>query len=262
MIYLCLPSYNEGPTVGLVLWKIRKVFEELGREYQILVGDDGSTDDTAEILESYGKVLPLTVLRAGQRKGYARTVEALLQTAAEASDRPKRDAAVLLHADFSHGPEFIPDMLRRIDSGADVVVAQVRSSHELAGRSYRMLRRWAPWLLRRGVTIPNVRDPSAGFAAFRLITLRNALRGLGQSILVSDGWAANAELLARTVPFARRIESIEVTERSDLKQRPSRVVPWVVARELWRAAGALRRAVPRDVSIRRSGRGSTEGAVR
>ena len=63
MIYVCIPSFDEGPTVGLVLWKIRRVFEEFPREYQLLVVDDGSTDTTAEILEPYAKVLPLTVIR-------------------------------------------------------------------------------------------------------------------------------------------------------------------------------------------------------
>ena len=57
MIYVCIPAHDEGPTVGLLLWRIRKVFEEFPREYQFLVGDDASTDGTAEILEPYQKVL-------------------------------------------------------------------------------------------------------------------------------------------------------------------------------------------------------------
>ena len=51
MIYVCIPSYDEAPTVGLLLWKIRQVFAAFPREYQLLVLDDGSTDTTAEVLE-------------------------------------------------------------------------------------------------------------------------------------------------------------------------------------------------------------------
>ena len=122
MIYVCIPSFNEGPTIGLVLWKIRKVFQEFPREYQLLVMDDGSTDGTRDILEPYGKVLSLTVLRHPKREGYARSIEELLHLALERTDRPKRDSAVLMHADFAHGPEFLPEFIRRLDSGADMVV--------------------------------------------------------------------------------------------------------------------------------------------
>ena len=47
MIYVCIPSFDEAPTVGLLLWKIRQVFAAFPREYQLLVLDDGSTDTTS-----------------------------------------------------------------------------------------------------------------------------------------------------------------------------------------------------------------------
>jgi len=50
VLYICIPAYNEAQTVGVLLWRIRKVFQEYSREYEILVFDDGSTDDTAETL--------------------------------------------------------------------------------------------------------------------------------------------------------------------------------------------------------------------
>src|SRR5215217_8457969 len=93
MIYVCIPSYDEAPTVGLLLWKIRQVFAAFPREYQLLVLDDGSGDSTTEVLEPYARVLPLTVIRHPQRRGYAASVEALLRRAVELTDRPKRDAA-------------------------------------------------------------------------------------------------------------------------------------------------------------------------
>src|SRR3954470_12051762 len=110
MIYVCIPSYNEAPTVGLLLWKIRQVFASFPREYQLLVLDDGSADSTAEVLEPYARVLPLTVMRHGERQGYAAAVETLLRKAVDLTDRPKRDTAILMHADFTHNPQTIPDL--------------------------------------------------------------------------------------------------------------------------------------------------------
>ena len=84
MIYFCIPAHDEAATIGLVLWKIRRVLEESAREYQLLVGDDGSSDATAEVLEPYAKVLPLTVFRSPTRQGYAATVEVAAQGGAPA----------------------------------------------------------------------------------------------------------------------------------------------------------------------------------
>ncbi|HEX9166629.1 MAG TPA: glycosyltransferase, partial [Gemmatimonadales bacterium] len=105
MIYVCIPSHDEAQTVGLLLWKVRKVFAEFGREYQFLVADDGSTDETSARLAPYAKVLPLTVVRNPVRQGVGASIERLLRLALERSDRPKRDCAVVMHADFTHSPE-------------------------------------------------------------------------------------------------------------------------------------------------------------
>jgi len=247
MIYVCIPSHNEGATIGLVLWKIRKVFQEFPREYQILVADDGSTDGTAEILEPYTNVLSLTVIRHASRQGYARSVEGLLNTALERTDRPKRDSAVLMHADFAHGPEFLPEFVRRLDSGADMVVGEATLAGE-PSRGRRLVRRLAPMLLRRAVRVEGVNDIVSGFVAFRLMTLRNTLRQPGALRLSADGWAANAELIGRAARHARRIETVPVVERHDLRQRESRVEPWAVARQVWSAGRGIRLGAARGTA--------------
>lgn len=241
MIYVCIPSYNEASTIGLLLWKVRQVFGGFPREYHLLVLDDGSNDSTAEVLEPYARVLPLTVIRHGQREGYSASVEELLRKAVELTDRPKRDAAILMHADFTHDPQAIPDLVRRIESGADVVVAEGKLQGE-SSLGWRMVRRWGPHLLRGVVTVPGVKDLVSGFAIFRLVALRNALRSQPGRLFVTDGWAANAELYWRAGRYARRVEAITAVERLDLRQRRSRAVASEVAADLWRSRRKLRAA--------------------
>lgn len=232
MIYVCIPSHDEAPTVGLLLWKIRQVFAEFSREYQLVVTNDGSSDATAEVLQPYARVLPLTVLTHRERQGYAATVEELLRFAVDRTDRPKRDCAILMHADFAHDAGVLPDLVKRIESGADLVVAQGRVAGE-PSRARRMVRRLAPLLLRGRVHVPGVSDVVAGFVAFRLVTLRNAFAERPGRLLRTEGWTANAELLARAARHARRIDCIQAVERHDLRHRHSRVEPWATAREIW-----------------------------
>ena len=176
MIYVCVPVHNEASTAGLVLWKIRQVFTAFQREYQIIACDDASTDGTAEVLASYARVLPLTVIKHRTRAGYARTLEELLRVALQRTDRPKRDCAITLHADFVHAPETMEEMVKRIESGADLVVAEQDPVLGGMARSWpeRWARQWAPRLLRVGGI---VKDSVSGFMALRLIVLRQAIRG-------------------------------------------------------------------------------------
>jgi len=239
MIYVCVPVHNEASTVGLVLWKVRQVFTAFQREYQIIACDDASTDATAEVLASYARVLPLTVIKHRSRLGYARSLEELLRLALQRTDRPKRDCAITLHADFVHAPETMEEMVKRLESGADLVVAEQYREQGTRSWSERWARQWAPRLLRVG---GGVKDSISGFTALRLIVLRQATRGGDAALLTTEGWAANAELLARLGAHARRTEVVPSAARYDLRQRPSRSSPWQQLLGAWRSRGLVNAA--------------------
>ena len=238
MIYVCVPVHNEARTAGLVLWKVRQVFTAFPREYQLLVLDDASTDDTHEVLASYAKVLPMTIVTHRERRGYARSLEELLRLALQRTDRPKRDCAITLHADFVHSPESMEDMVKHLESGADLVVAELVEQRGQVSRALGLARHWTPRLLR----VAGLRDTVSGFLALRLIVLRQALRRDTPRFLQTEGWCASAELVARLAPHARRLDAVPAAARYDLVQRPSRVRPWRQLLEAWRARSVIRAA--------------------
>lgn len=203
MIYICVTARNNAPTVGLVLWKVRQVFEGFSREYRLLVADDGSDDGTMATLEPYTRALPMTLVAEEKPRGYAASMEALIRKALELTDRPKRDCLVTLPADFSISPAVIPDLIKRTESGADVVVGE--STHSMLPTFRRLVYRSATWLLKPGVRLTGIRDVMSGVYAFRLATLKACIRDSDGSLLDTNGTCANAELLARAAALARQI---------------------------------------------------------
>jgi glycosyltransferase involved in cell wall biosynthesis len=246
VLYLCIPSHNEAPTIGVLLWRIRKVFREFSREYEILVYDDASTDGTSEVLAPYHKVLPLTVLRGEQRVGYARAVDALFRAAAQRTRYPRRDAVVLLQGDFTDQPEQLPELIKRFEGGADVVVAETAAVPS-APAAVRSLSTWARraaklWPVRAQLSVPGVADPFATFRIFRITVVRDVLRAAGESP-VTEGpvRVANLELLRRASALARRVESVTVEPRYDVRPRDTRVQVWPDLKAIVQAGWAARK---------------------
>lgn len=248
MIYVCTAAHNDATTIGLVLWKIRQVFSAFPREYHFLVADDASTDSTAEVLESYQRVLPLTLVRHETVRGYAATVEALLRDALARSDRPKRDFTITMHPDFEVSPEALPLLVRAMESGADLVVAEDEASDGSFAR--RLVRRSAPWLLRPGVRVPGVRDLLSGVCAVRLSTLQYCLGDSSAGFLQTDGPAARAELVARTAAVARQISVVSSPPSNGPIPATVEGSALGLALELFRAGRRLRIPAP-AVEVRR-----------
>jgi glycosyltransferase involved in cell wall biosynthesis len=243
VIYFCIPAYNEAATVGVLLWKIRRVMEEFPRDYEIVVLDDGSSDGTLDVLAPYARVLPLNVIRHDTRQGYGPAIERLIREVVGRATHPRRDVLVTLQADFTEAPEDAPALIRRIEGGADIVEAAVVSEGRTVPRALRLARRGIPFIL-RGASLPEgTRDPVSGFRAYRVSVLKRALAGRnGSPLLSTDGWAANVELIAAVAPHSRRIDGHEIERRYDLRQRPSRFRPWSTFVEVWNVSRQIRRA--------------------
>lgn len=239
MLYVCIPAFNEAPTIGLLLWRIRKVFQQYSREHEIVVYDDGSTDDTADVLKSYLDVVPLTVMGGREHVGYAAALDAMARTVSRRTRYPRRDAMITMQGDFTDPPEQLTELIRRFEGGADTVLAE-RPPGSLP-KGARRLRRVAPWLLRPLPRVPGVADPFGSLRLYRIAVIRDLLNDAGdRPIVEAEGWGANVELLVRAARVARRIETVSLDARYDLRPRESRVRPWNDAVRLYRTARALR----------------------
>ncbi len=247
MLRICIPVHNEATTIGVLLWRLRSVFQGFSREYDVVVYDDASTDGTGEVLEPYQSVMPLTVIRGAAHRGYAASIDALVRHVAADDEYARRDAMVLLQGDFTESPEHLPELVKRFEGGADLVAVH-RTMSDATPADERRLRRWGRWAVKPFLRLPPVADPFTGFRLVRISVLRDLLRALGGTPVCSgEGWAANIDFALNVAPFARRIENVEFAPRYDVRQRASRRRGWadVVALFHWaRAARSAKRPVP------------------
>jgi len=249
VIHICIPAKDEGQTLGVLLWKTRKVLGEFNRDYRILVLDDASSDDTPDVLRRYRKVLPLTSIRSEEPLGYPRALERLLREAVAQSSYPKRDAVVTLQGDFTEDPSQIVPLIKAIEGGADIVAGTLHGAAKTLPSGVRWARRLAPWVLGRAHHGAPASDPLTGFRAYRIIVLKKMLREVGdRPLLHAEGWAANLELLALAAPHARRIDEAPMELRYHLHARESRFKPLRALRDLLAVRGTSWRSGDTDTA--------------
>ncbi len=106
-----IPAYNAGRVVTEVVARIPR-----GVVNEVLVMDDGSRDNTFEVLSA---ISGITALRHAENRGYGGAQITLHEAALNSG----AEIVVLLHADGGHFPEEIPQMIEPILSGqADIVI--------------------------------------------------------------------------------------------------------------------------------------------
>jgi glycosyltransferase involved in cell wall biosynthesis len=221
-----LPAYNEAQNLPVVLPRLQAALQRHLREHEILVVDDGSRDETPQVLAKLAAGIPtLRVLRHERNRGYG----AALRTGFAAARHPW---IFLMDADDQFDPEEVERLLAA-SGGADIV-----TGYRLARRDplLRWLNAWAFFTVARLALGPLARDVNC---AFKL--LRTEL--VGSLGLVSEGALINAECLAKARRRGARVEEVPVHHYPRRLGKQTGADPRVVARafrELFRLRGRLR----------------------
>ena len=158
MISIVTPTYNESGSLPPLVERLATALA--GREWELIVVDDGSPDGTADLAAAMAPRLPVRVVRRPGKLGLASAVLDGFRSATG-------DILVCMDADLSHPPEIVPHLVDALGDGADLAVG----SRYVAGGAVE------DWPLRRrvvsrvaclmGNALVPVRDATSGFFALR-----------------------------------------------------------------------------------------------
>lgn len=113
MLSVVVPTYNEAGSVTGLAERLHAVLA--GRDWELVIVDDGSPDGTADIAAALAPRIPTQVVRRAGKAGLASAVLAGFTAA-------RGDVLVVMDADLSHPPETVPTLVAAIEGGADLAV--------------------------------------------------------------------------------------------------------------------------------------------
>lgn len=240
VLTVLLPAFNEEAALPKVFGPIAEALA--GREYRVVVVDDGSCDETAAVTQRAAAEGPVILVQHGVNRGLAQAMRTGISWALEHGEG-QDDILVALDADNTHPPALIPRMADMITAGrADVVIAsRYASGGEEIGLAphRRLFSAGASWLLRSNFPIPGARDYTCGFRAYRVTLLERAADRWGVDGLVEEeGFACMAEILIKLSLLGAQVAEVPLVLRYDLKEGASKMK---VARTIRQYLGLIRR---------------------
>lgn len=169
-VSVVIPAFNEGAHVAGQVRAVQETMAASGWEYEIIVVDDGSQDDTAVAADATG----VRVLRRAVNRGYGAALKAGIRHA-------RHGWILITDADGTYPVESIPALLALAEQNAMVVGARLGKSVHIP-----LVRRPAKWFLNR----------LAGYlAGQRLPDINSGLRLMRKSLveryefLLPDGFS-------------------------------------------------------------------------
>jgi len=184
-----IPAYNEASYVGSVVLLARQYADE------VIVVDDGSTDNTSRIAELAGA----TVIRHDENKGKGAAIQSLL---AEAKKR-NADVLVLLDADSQHNPNEIPALVKPISEGFDLVIGSRKAQKNKTPR-YRRIGQKVLLRSTRILSKEGISDSECGFRAL-------SPKAIDKLELKERGFAVESEMIACAADKNLKITEVPIS---------------------------------------------------
>jgi len=188
-VCIIIPTYNERENILPLLEKINLELKNNHISGRILVVDDNSPDGTGEIVEKLRKKYHISVLHRKTDRGYGNSILAGFRKVLESDF----DTVITMDADLSHNPSIIPEMLREIEKGYDVVIGsrKIKGGKIIGWSMWRHLCSSGATLFCKFILGLKTKDITSGFRAYKT----SVLKSIDMDRIKSNGYSFLEELL-------------------------------------------------------------------
>lgn len=153
-----LPVHNEAGTLDELYQRLKAAMEGLGEPFELIFVDDGSFDESSQVLKGIrGRDARVKLVALSRNFGHQAAITAGL-------DMARGDATIVMDSDLQHPPEVVPQLVARWREGFEVVNA-IRADRRGETVFKRLTARMFYWLLCR----LSHTDMSPNVGDFRLI---------------------------------------------------------------------------------------------
>ena len=216
-----ISAYNEAKRIVPTLKSVFDYLKKQNYEYEVLVVNDGSKDNTAEIVQSFqSQVSSLKLIDNKQNRGKAKAVQQGMMAA-------QGDLRLFMDADNATTIDNLDKMLLHINDGYGIVIASIGiKGAEKIGEEpvYRRLLGQLGNLWIRFWAVPDIHDTQRGFKLFT----REVTEKIFPKML-TFGWGFDVELLALARKYGYKIKEVPIV----WKNAPdSKVNIWVYPKVL------------------------------
>lgn len=225
--WIILPAFNEEESLKKLLPKIDDSLCAIGKNYRIVVVNDGSHDGTADVLRSERERYKIDVVTHRINRGLGETERDGFEHVAEQS--ADDDVIIRMDCDDTHGPEYLPLLIDKIAEGYDVVSASrfQPGGDQVGVNSYRaFISLSANIFMRLLFNIKGIKDYSCGFRAYRAWIIKYAVRIFGNNFiqLKGLGFTSTLEMIVKLKLMGCAFKEIPFVLRYDKKSGPSKMI--------------------------------------
>jgi dolichol-phosphate mannosyltransferase len=223
-VYFVLPAYNEEESLPNLLDRIAALKSTLGVKVNVVVVNDGSSDNTEIVAKQSAENLSLTLVNHEKNMGLGQAVQTGIKEAL--SQAGSNDIILIMDADDTHDVSLMDQMVSKIENGADIVIASrfVDGGNDKSAPPFRrLLSRGASVVFKTLLPLNKINDFTSGFRAYRVSLLKKASIHWGETLVLEQGFACMVELLLKLRHWNPDIVEIPFFLRYDRKMGESKL---------------------------------------